>query len=90
MNFTMLQGGQDRDTAQRWEKYWSLKDLPGIFLLSFLVVNLSPGRALGPILLSPTIHLYLKTGIVLIMTIMPGFTEQVIYQGGWVIRQVST
>lgn len=63
--------------------------LAAIFLLSFWVVKLSPGKASSPILLSPTIHSCLKTGITLITTIIPGFSEQEIYQGGWVIRQGS-
>ncbi|VEC94933.1 Predicted Zn-dependent protease (DUF2268) [Klebsiella variicola] len=56
--------------------------LAGHFSIELLVVNLSLGKASNPILFSPTIHKCLKTGIALITTIMPGFSEQEICPGG--------
>lgn len=68
----------------------SLKGLPDIFLLSFLAVNLNSGKALNQISFSPTVQNYLTTGIVLITTIVSGFSEPGICPGGWDIPQGLT
>lgn len=56
--------------------------LAGHFSIELLVVSTGPGKASILILFSPTIYKCLKTGIALITTIMHGFSEQEICQGG--------